>query len=241
MSEELRRRLREGGPEELAVLLAAHEAELGPEEALAALANPHLDIAGIERVAAQPRLRAAYEVRRALALHPRSPEVLARRFLTALYWRDLTAAGADLRLRPGLRRAADQLLGERLPGLSPGERIAIARRAGGGLIGRFAQERDPRVFAALLENPRLTEGSLLPMIHRERLSAEVLAVVAADPRWGARYPVRLALVRNPATPPQVALRLLPQLKKSDLRAVARDLRLPELVRRRADLLGGPSI
>ncbi len=238
MGEDLRRRLRESAEEPLLALLREHAGELGPEDALQALANPFLTAAGVELLAAQGRVTAAYEVRRALAMDRRTPEILARRFLGGLYWHDLVAAGADMRLAPLLRRAADLLLATRLPGLSPGEKMAVARRASLGLVAHFRDEANPRVLGALLENPRMTEGALLPLLHRERVPPAVLEVVANDPRWGVRYPIRLALARNPSTPVQIALRTLPHLRKSDLVTVARDLRLAAAVRRRAQLLGG---
>lgn len=231
-------RLRQAGGEELAALLAAAAAPLPAADALAVLANPHLDGAAIERLVELAPVGASRPLARAVALHPRTPEMLARRLLPGLPWRDLAVAGRDVRLAPMVRRAADVLLAERLPGLSAGERASLARGAGPGLVARLRDENDPRVVAALLENPRLTEGALLPLVARERAAPAVLAAVARDRRWGSRYEVRLALVRNPATPVAAALPILPHLRKRDLAAMARDLRLAPAVRRRAGLLSG---
>lgn len=222
----------------MAALLAGRAEALTPEEALWALANPHLDRAGIERLADLVPLAGSRLVARAVALHPRTPEVLARRLLPALPWRDLADAGRDVRLAPTVRRAADVLLGERLAGLSAGERASVARRASPDLIVRFRDEADPRVAAALLDNPRLTEGRLLPILSAPGARPAVLALVARHRRWSRRVEVRSALVRNPATPVAAALVLLPELRKNDLAAVARDLRISPAVRRRAALLAG---
>lgn len=234
----LAHRLRQAGRDELVALLAGAEGRLDGEDALAALANPHVDGAAIERLAELVPVAASRPLARAFALHPRTPEALARRLLPGLPWRDLVAAGRDVRLAPIVRRAADVLLGERLAGLTAGERASVARGAGPGLVARFRDETDPRVVAALLENPRLTEGALLPLITRERAAPAVLTAVARDRRWGCRHVVRLALARNPATPVEVALPILPHLRKRDLLAVARDLRLSPAVCRRASLLAG---
>lgn len=230
--------LRQAGGEELLALLRARGGDVGPAEALQALANPHLGAAGVELLAERRDLLATYEVKRGIALHPKAPEVLARRLLISLFWNDLLAASSDMTLRPTVRRAADLRLGERLPGLSLGEKVNIARRAGLGLIQTLRQQPQPKVIAALLENPRLTEGSLLPMLSRETTPAPVLETVANDRRWGVRYPVRAALARNPSTPVQAALRTLPHLRKTDLQTVSRDLRIAAPVRRRARLLLG---
>jgi hypothetical protein len=93
-------------------------------------------------------------------------------------------------------------------------------------------------MAALLDNPRMTEGVLLPVVARDTTPPPVLETVAGNQRWGVRYPVRVALARNPSTPIPAALRNLPHLKRRDLAAVARDPRIPMAVRKRAQLLGG---
>ena len=154
--------------------------------------------------------------------------------------RSAVAAGADTRLRPTLRRAADQQLAQRLPGAAKGEKMAMARKAGPGLVQRLRDDPDPRVMGALLENPRLTEGQILPALNRPDTPPAVLDVVARDRRWGVRYPVRCALARNPSTPVDAALRILPHLKKPDLRAVTRQTRVAAVVRKRAKLLLGGS-
>ena len=144
--------------------------------------------------------------------------------------------GLDMRLHPIVRRAAESRLVERLPVLAVGEKMAIARSAPPGVLSALRNDPTPRVVAALLENPRLTEGLLLPLVASEGALPSVLAVVAGNPKWSVRYPVRLALCQNARTPLDRVLILLPLLKRGDLCSVAANphLRLP--VRRRAQLL-----
>ncbi len=235
---ELERRLREAGPDELPALVRDHAAELSPAAVQQALRNPYVTAEVIDELAAQTRLLAFYEVKRDLTRCRATPELLALRLAGGLYWADLMAISLDTRLHPRLRRAADQHLLARLPGLSVGEKISLARRAAPAVLAQLRHDPTPRVIAALLDNPRLTEGALAPLVHGERTPAPVLELIAADRRWGVRYPLRLALVRNPATPLGAALRLLPALHKPDLRGVAGDPRLAEPLRRRARLLLG---
>jgi hypothetical protein len=229
-------RLREAGAEELAALIDEQAGGLEPPAVLQVLRNPHCTLEIIERLAAEQRLLAYYEVRRGLTLHPRTPEALALRFVTGLHWRDLMELGLDTRLRPTLRRAADLRLIARLPELALGEKLAIARRAGTGVLAQLRHDPSPRVAAALLDNPRLTEGLLEPLVNSVAAAPAVLEVIAADRRWGARYALRLALARNPATPVVAAWRILGTLRKPDLKLVAGDPRLTEAVRRRAWVL-----
>jgi hypothetical protein len=175
---------------------------------------------------------------REIATHPRVPEPVALDLVPRMGWRDLARLGADVRARPRVRRAADQLLAERLSSLALGERVAVARLAGPGVITRLRNDRSPRVIAALLENPRLTEGALMPMISSDQADPAVLEAVAGNRTWGLRYNVRATLARNPRTPVAVALGILPALKKSDLATVVADRRIARPVRQRAELLLG---
>jgi hypothetical protein len=233
---ELERRLREAGSAELAALVAEHAAELAAPMALQALRNPFCTAEVIALVAAERRLTSFHQLRRALAFHPLTPETLAAGIVPTLFWRDLMELALDPRVRPALRRAAELQLTVRLPGLAVGEKVSLARRAGGGVLAQLCHDPSPRVVAALLDNSRLTEGLLAPVVHRAATPAAILELIAADRRWGVRYPLRVALARNPATPLATAWRLLAALRKSDLQAVAADLRLPEPLRRRARVL-----
>ena len=235
---DLRSRLREAGESELLDLVREHAEELDPGAARLALKNPYAGREVIEILLEQRRLLTSQEVRRDLVAHPKTPETRSLNLLAGLFWRDLVKLGASVRTRPRVRRAADLRLAEKLPTLSVGERAAIARQAGPGAMTRLRHDTNPRVVAALLENPRLTEGILGPMLSSETASPEVLARVAEDRRWGLRYGVRLMLARNPRTPIQTALGILSGLKKRDLNAVSSDWRIAAPVRRRANLLLG---
>ncbi len=237
---ELHLRLSEAGSEELLALLRAHAGELTAPAVRHALRNPYCTAEAIAAIAEAARLLSFYEVRRDLALHPRTPETLAARLVPTLWWRDLAALALDTRLRPVLRRTAEIHLGTRLPEMAVGEKVSLARRASPGILSQLRHDPSPQVIAALLDNPRLTEGVLAPVLHSASTSPAILELIANDRRWGVRYPLRLALVRNPATPLKVSWRLLEALRKADLRPVAADPRIPEPVRRRARVLLGDS-
>jgi hypothetical protein len=234
--EDLALRLREAGLEEVLLLLRTWADVIPAGTVRQALRNPFADGQVIDEVASRPHLLAAYEVRRDLTFHRSTPEVLALRFVSGLTWRDLVELGVEVRVRPPVRHAADRYLIERLPALAEGERVSIARRASLGVLGRLRHDPSRRVISALLENPRLTEGVLAPLVHHESALPPVLALVAGNPRWGARYGIRVGLAQNPQTPVATVLAILPHLKKADLRAVAAADRLAAPVRRRARLL-----
>lgn len=235
---DLARRLREADAAELAELVESFAGRLAPTDALQVLRNPFVSSEVIGSLLRQRELQNSYEVRRQAAGHPRTPQIEALRLVGTLFWRDLVRVGGDSRAHPVVRRAADQRLAERLPGLAAGEKAAIARRAGPGVIALLRLDPNVRVIAALLENPRLTEGLLLPLVSNDNARPQVLETIARSRRWGVRYGIKVPLCRNPRTPVPVSLSLLATLKKSDLAAVHADPRLAGPVRRRAALLLG---
>lgn len=84
------------------------------------------------------------------------------------------------------------------------------------VLDRLLHDRDPRVIAALLDNPRLAERDVVKIAAMRPTRAEVLACIAGHPRWATRYRVRKALAFNPATPLPLARALLPTLLHQDL-------------------------
>src|SRR5947199_10415463 len=143
---DLRLRLSEAGSEELLALLRAHSGELTAPAVRHALRNPYCTAEAIEAIAGKQRLLSFYEVRRDLALHPRTPETLAARFVPTLWWRDLVALALDTRLRPALRRTAEVHLNARLPEMAVGEKVALARRASPGILSQLRHDPSLRVI-----------------------------------------------------------------------------------------------
>lgn len=229
---ELAHRLRRAASSELLRLTSDHLRELTMREVRQILLNPYVTAEVIEELSAARHLLAGYDMRRAIARHRRAPEVVALRFLPGLFWRDLLEIVLDVRLRPSVRRAAEKYLVQRLPRLTVGEKISLARRGGGEVMAQLRRDPNLRVIGAWLDNPRLTE-QLVVLLAAGATSPRVLDLVAKSERWGRRYEVRAALGRNAATPFRAAFALLPTLRRDDVAAIAHDERQSTVVRNRA--------
>ncbi len=236
----LKIRIREADSTELLELLKKHIESISAGDVRQVLKNPFVTAQIIELIMTQRRLLTFQEVRGDLVRHPTTPEVYALRFVPGLFWKDLLDIGCDIRVRPRVRRAADRHLVNRLQGLASGQRVSIARKAGPWIISQLRNDSEPRVIGALLENPRMTEGSLMTLVANESANPKSLALVARHRKWGSRYPIRVALCRNFRTPAQVSITMLPSLKKVDLVSIEKDRKLPASVRRRAAVLLGRS-
>lgn len=235
-SGDLGARLARAGSRQLVELIGGEASSLTTRHVLLALRNPYATAEVIEALAGIRRLLASYSVRSAIARHRRTPETLALRFVSSLFWRDLLEISVDVRISPAVRRVAEKYLIERLGRLAVGEKMAIARRATAQVLARLRQDPSLHVVRALLANPRLTEPVLLPMVSSDETLPRVLDLVAADSRWGPRYEIRLALAHNPRSPFRVIFEILPGLRRSDLRAVAGREAHSSIVRRRASEL-----
>jgi len=117
-----------------------------------------------------------------------------------------------------------------------GLRISLARRPVPRVVERLLFDPDVRVVRTILGNPRLTEADVVKLAASRRASPEVLVAVAADDRWIARYPVKIALANNPVTPLGMVLGLLPYLLNQDLRELANASSRPEVREQAATLL-----
>ncbi len=120
--------------------------------------------------------------------------------------------------------------------LTLGERKSLARSHRRDLIQQLLRDPHPDVVRILLGNRHLTELDVLTLASRRPAVPAALALIAADPRWGTRYPVKRALAYNPYTPVHLAVRLITTMRAADLQAIAADPRLAQLVREQASSL-----
>ncbi len=175
--------------------------------------------AKIRSILSDREARKFHAVRRALAAHPRTPRPEALALVPTLFWRDLAWISADTRCHPEVRRAADQELLKRLPGMAVAERADLASVAGRGAIAGLRKSTEAPVVRALLRNRFLTEADVVTLAALTE-SVEVLEMISADAGWGARQAVRTAVARNRRAPIELALTLLASLPLADLRDIS---------------------
>lgn len=166
-----------------------------------------------------------------LVNNPATPLPQAMNFVKFLFWRDLNLTLMNFKLSPEVRHLAEGVLSQRLPAMAVGEKVALARLAGGQILKTLRMEKDARITAALLENSRVVEEDVLFIINQGRTPAPVLESIARDPKWSCRREVRVALLRNASTPLSAVIPFIAQLGPNDLRVLATDAKVPPAVRR----------
>jgi hypothetical protein len=110
---------------------------------------------------------------------------------------------------------------DRVRGLSQMEKILLAPKADRTERALLVQDNDPRVLLAILRNPRIQIDEVVRLAKSSYLTYQIADVIMQTGQWMGNLEVRLGLIHNPKTPQQFALRILPSLPESEVRAIAR--------------------
>jgi len=113
------------------------------------------------------------------------------------------------------------------------EKILCALKGGREERGILINSRNRLVINAVLSSPKITDNEIEKIANSKSVSDEAIRIIASNNRWLTQYGIKVALVHNPKTPAQTAVRLLNSLTKKDLVVLMRDRNAPEIVRRRA--------
>ena len=111
-----------------------------------------------------------------------------------------------------------------------GKKIKLAYM--GNQEARKILVRDPNkiVAAAVVKSGRLTPNeAIASFAGNKNLHDEVVRLIADNKEFTRKYPVQVALVNNPKTPPSVALRLLQGLHKRDLQQLANNRNVSSVI------------
>ena len=105
----------------------------------------------------------------------------------------------------------------------------------GGREERMILIRDTNKVVALsvLKNGRITELEVEAISRMRNVSEEILRAVGNHREWQKSYSVILNLVNNPRTPPGVSTNFVGRLVTKDVKRLAGDKNVPEVIRRMA--------
>jgi hypothetical protein len=203
---------------------------LSEELALALLERRDLPVGTLEQLGKEPAALKSRKVCVALAAHPRAPRHLALRLLRHFYTGDLMQFGLKPSVAADLKHFAAQQLVTRLPSVTLGERLMLARRASETVAAALLLDKEPRVAHTALENARLTEAAVTRAVLRPNASAVFVEAVCHHPKWSVRREIRAALLRSPHTPLARALEFSRGLPPPLLRDILHTSRLPEKIK-----------
>ncbi|HVT43723.1 MAG TPA: hypothetical protein VMT00_04970 [Thermoanaerobaculia bacterium] len=114
--------------------------------------------------------------------------------------------------------------------MSVSQRVQCAFRGGRAERSILVRDRNRLVCSAVVRSPRISESEIENFAAMRNVDQEVLRLIGVSREWTSKYPVMLALVRNPKAPLGVVLPLINRLTLKDLKSLSRDKNVQEGVR-----------
>ena len=122
----------------------------------------------------------------------------------------------------------------RIRQMNPRQKAVLALKAGRTERRILLRDKSPLVLQNLLNNPRIQAEDVLHIARSSHVIAPILQRIAGDTRWNGNQELLAVIARHPKTPSLLATRLLPSLRTSDLRTMAKISSGPkEMVRKAA--------
>jgi hypothetical protein len=137
-------------------------------------------------------------------------------------------AAAEPAAQPEVKKR--QSLLQRMATMNIVQRIQLAVK--GGREERMLLIRDPNkiVQRGVLQSPRLTDLEIENFAAMTNVSQEVLRIISKNRNFMKSYVVIKNLTKNPKSPLDVSLHLLPHLTPTDLKQLAANKNVPETLR-----------
>lgn len=114
--------------------------------------------------------------------------------------------------------------------MTAGERVQFAYKGDRTARSILIRDRNKIICTAVLRSPRVTESEIEQFAGMRSLEDEVLRMIGTSREWTSKYPVVVALVKNPKAPLGVVLPLINRLTLRDLKALVMDKNVSEGVR-----------
>jgi hypothetical protein len=136
---------------------------------------------------------------------------------------DLTSEGGDT--PPEARLTIEK----KIASMSPGKKIKLAYLGNKEARNILLRDRNKQVALAVIKSGRMTENEALNAAGNRNLASEVLRELSTIREWMRKYPVKVALVNNPRTPPSISVPLVNQLGKKELEQLARNKNVSSVI------------
>ncbi len=205
--------------------VAASDPRLTEDLALKLLERRDLPPEAIEAIAGNTAVMKHRRVIVAVVSHLKTPRFISLPMARRLFTFELTKIALLPSIAADLKVTLEEAIVARLGTTSSGERLSIAKQGSSRVAAALLLDQEPRVMRAALENPRMTEGSIVRALMSDKAQAGLVQAVSGHPRWSQRKEVQIALLRNEHTPLARALQLARSVPTSTLREVLENSRL----------------
>jgi len=117
--------------------------------------------------------------------------------------------------------------------MSVSGRVQLAFKAGKTARSILIRDQNRLVCGAVMRNPRMTDSEVETIAGMRNINEDVLRAITLRRAWVTKYPIMMALVRNPKTPIGVVLPLINRLTLRDLKSLRSDKNVSETIRNSA--------
>lgn len=117
-------------------------------------------------------------------------------------------------------------LTQRIMKMSISQKIKLATLGNKEARGILIRDSNKLVAVAVIRSPRLTDGEVLTAANNRAINDDVLRIIYNNREWVKKYPIKLALVKNPKTPLAISMKFLATLRESEVKDLARNKNVP---------------
>jgi hypothetical protein len=183
----------------------------------------------LERLTSDPHLVEALSLSQAATveqqelvreLHNREPQPIEKEF---------GEAAAEVEPDP-VRR---ETLTQKVARLNVVERIILALKGGREERMLLIRDHNKIVQRAVLQSPRLSDSEVEAFAAMANVTSDVLRGISLNRVFMKNYAIAKNLVKNPKTPLDISLHILPRLTATDLRILTTNKNIPETLRNAA--------
>lgn len=182
----------------------------------------------LERLTSDPQLLAALA-------HSQAASVEQQELITeiqrneAVNVKELEEAAAESEPDPVKRQTVMQ----KLTHMNVVERIILALKGGREERMLLIRDRNKIVQRSVLQSPRLTESEVESFASMANVTSDVLRIISLNRTFIKSYAIVRNLAKNPKTPLDISLHILPRLTATDLRILTTNKNIPETLRNAA--------
>lgn len=127
-------------------------------------------------------------------------------------------------------------LTQRVMRLRTNQKIMLAIKGGKEERTLLIRESNRLIQVNVIRNGRITEGEVAYIAQMRTVHDEVLRIISQNREWMKKYTITKNLVQNPRTPLPIAMNHLKRIHEFDLKLMATDRNVAELLRREAKRL-----
>lgn len=148
---------------------------------------------------------------------PTAEEVMAE-------YTELTSENA-----PPMEEGKRLTLTQRIMKMNVAEKIKMATKGNKEARTLLIRDSNKLVACAVIRSPRITDGEVLSCANNRTINDDVLRIIYGNREWTKKYPVRLALTKNPKTPLGISMKFLSTLRESEIKDLARNKNVPSSI------------